>query len=244
MLPSSEINGIKATRSTLSTSISLERRMRMDIFGVIQRIYQLYKTCWQSRSVDKGWLNFSSFGLFFYSLVIIHTSPLYNAVYISCLSRLDAQPSLEAGDSCSHVTSHLTYILNKTFLMTPINSGKSVSMFKVTSHYTPSDNETGTNTVSHITHLVDSYFIWVGGTNDKPDTLPLATSDPLADDEENETSELMKSQSIESFVAQLMQGGLVAKDWACAMPSKQASRNPSLRWTRPIQCTFRRLYLC
>ncbi|KAF8608795.1 hypothetical protein BDV93DRAFT_602686 [Ceratobasidium sp. AG-I] len=111
--------------------------------------------------------------------------------------------------------------------MTSMNTESSVSIFKVTSHYTPSDNENGTNIVSYITHLVDSYFIWVGGTNDKPDSalamFPPASGGPLSDDVENETSQAWESKSIELFVAQVMQGGLVAKDWACAMPSKQVS---------------------
>jgi hypothetical protein len=109
------------------------------------------------------------------------------------------------------------------------------SSLKITSHYAPSDNENGVNIVFHITHLIDSYFIWVGGTAEKPDSLsnttPAANDDVLADDELNQTNGTADLRTTELFVAQVMQGGLVAKDWACAMPSRQVSpkTNPFAR---------------
>ncbi|KAG9097712.1 hypothetical protein FS749_005697 [Ceratobasidium sp. UAMH 11750] len=98
--------------------------------------------------------------------------------------------------------------------------------FRITSHYAASSSENGTNIVSHITHLVDSYFIWVGGTVEKLDstsTMPASTSSLLADNELNQSAQMADTKSVEPFVAQAMQSGLVAKDWACAMPSRQSS---------------------
>jgi hypothetical protein len=109
-----------------------------------------------------------------------------------------------------------------------MQTATSVSPFRITSHYTPSDIENGTNIVSHITHLIDSYFVWVGGTIEKPDQLqtspPQAAGGSLADDDINKQGPFPESRSVEALVSQAMQGGSLAKDFACAMPSKQVSR--------------------
>jgi hypothetical protein len=120
------------------------------------------------------------------------------------------------------------------------------SSFRITSHYAPSDSENGINIVSHITHLVDSYFIWVGGTAEKPDSLPnmppVANGGMLSDDELNQPNETLDSRTIKSFVAQVMQGGLVAKDWACAMPSRQVSPKAGPFARDKSTVNFRHLY--
>ncbi|QRV79535.1 hypothetical protein RhiJN_07550 [Ceratobasidium sp. AG-Ba] len=95
--------------------------------------------------------------------------------------------------------------------------------FQLTSHYALSGVENGVNIVSHITHLVDSYFIWVGGTTEKLDSAPTGpapTNSTLADDDLNRIGS-NEDSSVDSLVARAMQTGLVAKDWACAMPSRQ-----------------------
>ncbi|CAE6518002.1 unnamed protein product [Rhizoctonia solani] len=101
------------------------------------------------------------------------------------------------------------------------------SPFKITSHYAPSDVEGGHHVVSHITHLVDSYFIWVGGTVERPDLLqvpPLQVGgNLLADDEVNQQDSVPDSRSIEVLVAQAMQTGSLAKDFSCAMSTTQVS---------------------
>ncbi|KAJ1304511.1 hypothetical protein OPQ81_005656 [Rhizoctonia solani] len=101
------------------------------------------------------------------------------------------------------------------------------SPFKITSHYSPSDTEGGHHIVSHITHLVDSYFIWVGGTVERPDSLqvppPQSGGSLLADDELNQQDSALYSRSVEAIVSQAMQTGSLAKDFSCAMPTTQAS---------------------
>ncbi|KAH7339550.1 hypothetical protein B0J17DRAFT_716560 [Rhizoctonia solani] len=101
------------------------------------------------------------------------------------------------------------------------------SPFKMTSHYAPSDTEGGHHVVSHVTHLVDSYFIWVGGTVNRPDSLqaplPQAGGSLLADDEVNQQNSVPDPRSVEVLVAQAMQTGSVAKDFSCAMPTTQVS---------------------
>ncbi|KAG8753383.1 hypothetical protein FRC12_011562 [Ceratobasidium sp. 428] len=97
--------------------------------------------------------------------------------------------------------------------------------FQITSHYAASNSENGTNIVYHITHLVDSYFIWVGGTAEKldsPSSVPTSARSILADNELGGPDQAVEVDTVGSFVAQVMQGGLVAKDWACAMPSRQS----------------------
>ncbi|CAE6430512.1 unnamed protein product [Rhizoctonia solani] len=99
------------------------------------------------------------------------------------------------------------------------------SPFKITSHYAPSDIEGGYHVVSHITHLIDSYFIWVGGTVERPDSLqplpPQAGGSLLADDEVSQQDSALDSKSVEVLVAQAMQTGSLAKDFSCAMPTMQ-----------------------
>ncbi|CAE6415249.1 unnamed protein product [Rhizoctonia solani] len=100
------------------------------------------------------------------------------------------------------------------------------SPFRVTSRYAPSDSEGGHHIVSHITHLIDSYFIWVGGTVERPDSLqapPPQAGGLLADDEVNQQDSIPDSRSVEVLVAQAMQTGSLAKDFSCAMLTTQVS---------------------
>ncbi|CAE6477168.1 unnamed protein product [Rhizoctonia solani] len=100
------------------------------------------------------------------------------------------------------------------------------SPFRITSHYAPSDTEGGQHIISHITHLVDSYFIWVGGTVERLDSLqapPQAGGSLLADNEVNQQDGVLESRSVELLVAQAMQTGSLAKDFSCAMPGTQAT---------------------
>lgn len=98
---------------------------------------------------------------------------------------------------------------------------------RITSHYTPTNFENEINIVSQITHLVDSYFIWVGGTVEKLNLMQASTLEAmgssLADDETNIQESISGFRSIGALVAQAMQGGFIAKDFSCAMPSNQVS---------------------
>ncbi|CEL60967.1 hypothetical protein RSOLAG1IB_04206 [Rhizoctonia solani AG-1 IB] len=102
-----------------------------------------------------------------------------------------------------------------------------VSPFKITSHYAPSDAEGGYHIISHITHLIDSYFIWVGGTVERPNSLqappPQVGGSLLADNEVNQQEATPSSRSIEILIAQAMQAGSMAKDFSCAMSTTQVS---------------------
>ncbi|TFK54132.1 hypothetical protein OE88DRAFT_1711083 [Heliocybe sulcata] len=60
----------------------------------------------------------------------------------------------------------------------------------VSSRYIPSSDSTLPALALQVTHLVDSYMLWIGSTEDPPEEVDIA---PLR--------------------------GSLAKDWACAMPS-------------------------
>lgn len=101
----------------------------------------------------------------------------------------------------------------------------SPSVFRITAHCAPSSVDNGVNIISHITHLVDSYFIWVGGTTEKLDSAPTMSVPTNSILEDEAVNQIPKKENalVDLLVAEVMQGGLVAKDWACAMPSRQVN---------------------